>query len=506
MIGFFPPMQPESAYSELLTSLKRLDRLGSIGGLLSWDDSVNLPPKSADLRGEQQALFAAIYHREASDPRLGELLATLEAEGDQLSPDQAAVVRDARRDYDRLTRIPVEFASRKAAAETAAHHAWVEARRNDDYSQFQPFLEEQLRFAEEEAAFLEAPHAYDYWVDQFDPGMDSTTIETLFAQLLPELKTIVETILGSPHQPDASIFRGFPIPEQKAFLEEVVASLGFNFERGRIDTAVHPFCSGHILDTRMTTRFDVDNPLDSLTSSIHETGHALYQQGLPDAFSGTALGTAVGMAVHESQSRIWENQVGRSRAFWRYWEPRYRQAFPQQLAAIPSEDFYRALNRVAITPIRVDADEVTYNLHIMLRFELEKGLFAGSISSRDLPEAWNEASARIVGYRPQTNREGCLQDIHWSGGMFGYFPSYCLGNLLAAQLWYRVQEDLPDLEADFAKGDFLPFLEWMRRHVHCKGRRQFTLAFTKETTGTELSSAFLVRYLKERYLPLYTPA
>lgn len=499
-------MDIETAYQELLAKLKRLDRLGSIGGLLSWDDAVNLPPRSAGLRGEQQAVFTGIFHREAADPRFGELIETLESDGEALSADQKAVVRDARRDYDRLTRIPSEFAARKAAAETAAHHAWIEARKNDDFAHFQPFLQEQLSFAKEEATFLEAPNAYDYWVDQFDPGMDAATIEGLFNQLLPQLKEIVETILAAPDQPDNSIFKGFPVDAQDAFLRKVVTSLGFDFDRGRVDVAVHPFCGGHGLDTRMTTRFDVDNPLDSLTSSIHETGHALYEQGLPDKFAGTALGTSVGMAVHESQSRILENQVGRSRAFWSYWEPRYREAFPEQLAGISSEKFYRAINQVGITPIRVDADEVTYNLHIMLRFELEKGLFDGSISTRDLPDAWREASTRIVGYTPKNDREGCLQDVHWSGGAFGYFPSYCLGNLLAAQLWYRLREDLPDLDADFEKADFKPLLEWLRTHVHAKGRRRYTLDFTKETTGRELSPEFLVRYLKERYLPLYTQA
>jgi carboxypeptidase Taq len=213
-----------------------------------------------------------------------------------------------------------------------------------------------------------------------------------------------------------------------------------------------------------------------------------------------------GMAVHESQSRIWENQVGRSRAFWKYWEPRYREAFPEQLSKISSEELYGAINKVGITPIRVDADEVTYNLHIMLRFELEKALFEGSISTRELPDAWREASTRIVGYTPKNDREGCLQDVHWSGGAFGYFPSYCLGNLLAAQLWYRLREDLPDLDKDFESANFKPLLDWLRTHVHAKGRRLYTLAFTRETTGRELSPEFLVRYLKERYLPLYTQA
>lgn len=497
-------MNPQSAYAELLETLKRLDRLSSIGGLLGWDESVNMPPKGATLRAEQQGLFSELLHREATRPRIGELIAAVEEAGDNLTLEQAVVIRDARRDYDRLTKIPAEFTGRKAQAQTASYQAWVEARGNDNYQHFQPYLEEQLALAREEAAYLEADKPYDYWIDQFDPGMTRAIIEPVFDALLPELKAIVETILGAPDQPDNSIFRGFPVEAQRAFLTEVVKAVGFDFDHGRIDTAVHPFCGGHPLDIRMTTRFDPDNPLDSLTSAIHEAGHAMYEQGLPDAYAGTALGNAVGMAVHESQSRIWENQVARSRPFWEYWEPRYREAFPDQLAKVSSEDLYRAINKVGMTPIRVDADEVTYNLHIMLRFDLETRLFDGSLSTRELPDAWNAASERILGFRPATNREGCLQDIHWSHGMFGYFPSYCLGNVLAAQMWYRLKEDLPDLEAGFARAEFKPLLEWLRTHVHRKGRRHYTAEFTRETTGTELSPEFLVRYLKERYLPLYT--
>jgi carboxypeptidase Taq len=497
-------MTTEATYSKLLKRLKRLDRLASIGGILGWDEQVNLPEQSTGLRAEQNELFTEIFHREAANPETGELLDQLEAVHDSLTPEQQAVVRDARRDFDRLTRIPAEFAARRAKAQTLAFQAWVKARKDDDYPAFQPYLEEQLSLAKEEAAYLEAPHAYDYWVDQFDPGMTCATIERLFSELQPELQAILQKILTCPDHPDTSIFRGYPIPAQEAFLREVVGAVGFDFSRGRIDVAIHPFCGGHPRDTRMTTRFDENNPLDSITSAMHETGHALYEQGLPDAYAGTALGEAVGMAVHESQSRMWENQVCRSRQFWKYWEPRYREAFTSQLKDVSSEQLYRAINKVGLTPIRVDSDEVTYSLHIMVRFELEKRLFDGSLSTADLPEAWNEASTRILGYTPENNREGCLQDVHWSGGTFGYFPSYCLGNMLAAQLWYRLREDLPELDTQIEKADFKPLLGWLRENVHSRGRRFYTMEFTRQATGRELSPEFLVRYLKERYLPLYT--
>lgn len=496
-------MNTAAAYSELVALLKRLDRLDSIKSLLSWDETVFMPPASQPLRTEQAGHYSEILHREASHPRIGELLHALHGDG-SLTDEQRIVIQEAQKDYDRLTRIPAEFASRKAQAECRGYALWVEARKQDRYEDFRPALEEHLALAREEAAYLDKPDAYDYWIDQFDPGMTRTVIEPIFDTLKPRLKDMVRQILASPQQPNNSIFRGFPLDRQETFLKEVVSALGFDFSRGRIDSTVHPFCGGHPLDTRMTTRFDEDNPLDSLTSAIHETGHGLYQQGLPDALAGTALGSPVGMAVHESQSRIYENQIARSRAFWSHWEPRYRALFPEQLDGISSEQLYRAINKVDLTPIRVDADEVTYNLHIILRFELEKRLFDGSVSPADLPEAWAAFSEDILGFRPQNNRLGCLQDVHWSHGMFGYFPSYTLGNVLAAQLWYKIRTDLPDLDERIAANDYTSLLQWLRTRVHSRGRRFDTLAFAREVIGQELSPDDLLRYLEDRYLSLYT--
>jgi carboxypeptidase Taq len=284
-------------------------------------------------------------------------------------------------------------------------------------------------------------------------------------------------------------------------LKEVTERLGFNYRRGRIDVSVHPFCSGTGADIRMTTRFDADNPLDSLFSSIHETGHGLYEQGLPREQHHTALGQAVGMGVHESQSRLWENQVSRSRAFWRFFEPKLRERFPAQLSAISSEELYLAINAVEPT-----LDGVTYNLHIILRFEIEKKLFAGTLAVRDLPQAWNLASKELLGLAPSTDREGVLQDVHWSDGAFGYFPSYCIGNMMAAQLWYRALSLRPSLEEDFTRGDFSWLLEWLRKTIHAQGKRFPTLALVQHATGEDLSPKYLLRYLRERYLPLYLKA
>lgn len=493
----------QTAYDQLVTHLKRLDTLGSINGVLGWDEQVNLPPGSADLRAEQAALMAELLHAELSRPEVGDWLDTLQSGAAELSEDQRAVVRDAQRDYLQATRLPKAFVTRKTKAHSAGFHAWVKARQEDDFKSYIPYLETNLAIAREEAALMEAPHAYNYWLDQFDPGLDQATVESLFNPLLEETKTLVAQIEYSGFDISTEALRGFPVAEQADFLNEVVRAFGFDFEHGRIDQSVHPFCGGHPLDVRMTTRFHEDNPLDSLSSVMHESGHAMYEQGLRREHLGTALGSAIGMAVHESQSRMWENQVGRSRAFWRAWEADYRARFATQLANVSSEDFYRMINRVAVTPIRVDADEVTYNLHIMLRFALEKRFFDGSLEVADLPDAWNETSTRVLGYTPKNNREGCLQDVHWSGGAFGYFPSYCVGNLIAAQLWETIHAALPDIEDQIAAKNYAPLLGWLRENVHHRGRRHLTAEFVRVATGRPLSHKPLVAYLKNRYGPLY---
>lgn len=496
-------MERKKVFEKLVAHHKRVDRLGAAAGILFWDEQVNLPPDSAAFRAEQNGYLSELLHREATPPEVGEWLATLESGWDDLSTDERVVVKNARREYDRETKLPGEFVARRSKARSESFHAWVEARKNNDFNSFAPHLRKALDFALEEAGYQGAENAYDYFIDRYDPGMSTAVIDPLFKDLREGIKPVLETILAAGDTTPPDLFRGFPVDGQEAFLREVVAAFGFDFGRGRIDRAVHPFCGGHPLDTRMTTRYDPDNPLDSLSSAMHETGHALYEQGLPADYPGTALSEAAGMAAHESQSRIWENQVGRGRAFWRHWEPRYRECFGAQLAAVDSEQLYKAINRVAITPIRVDADEVTYNLHILLRYGLERDLFAGRVAIGDLPDAWNERSRDLLGFTPESNTEGCLQDVHWCEGMFGYFPSYTLGNLLAAQFWYAALDALPGLEEDFARGEYGRLLTWLRENVHRVGRRLDANGLARKVTGSPLGAESLLRYLRERYLPLY---
>lgn len=497
-------MNAPAPYTALVEELKRLSYLGSVQGILGWDEQVNLPAGSAEFRGNQMAAFSDLFHREAVAPAFARKIEAAEAVSDDLDDAQRAVVREARKDFDRNAKLPSEFVQRSSRAQSRAFHAWVQARANNDFPSFRDALREQLDLALETTEYVghrDAP--YDYWLDQFDPGMNAATVDALFSELRTELLPIVSEIVNSGVDPRAEALKGFPEDKQETFLREVVGRLGFDFNQGRLDRSVHPFCGGSGQDTRMTTRFLEDLPLSSLFGSIHETGHGLYEQGLPVEHFGTALGDHVGMAVHESQSRLWENQVGRSREFWRFWEPRYRELFGEQLKDFDSEAFYLAINAVGVSPIRVESDEVTYNLHIMLRFFLEQRLFSGKLKVDDLPEAWNALSAELLDYSPKNDAEGVLQDVHWSGGMFGYFPSYCLGNLLAAQLWYTLREQIPDLDAQIAAGDYTTLLAWLRTHIHALGKRYYTQELAQKVTGAPLQVQPLIRYLKERYLPLY---
>ncbi len=488
--------------------VKRAHTLSQITELLGWDEQVNLPPGGAEQRAKQQATLAEAQHAAASAARLGELLTELEAQNASLTAEQRAVVFHARRDYNRATKLPPEFVREKAAQSSRGYHAWARAKKADDFAGYAPVLEKNLELAQREAGYLGCRAApYDCMLDKFDPGLTAAAVDRLFTELKSDLVPLVRAITASPVAEQARAaadkLHGFPIDGQQAFLREVTAALGFDYTRGRIDVSLHPFCSGTGSDVRMTTRYHADAPLDALFGSIHETGHGLYEQGLRMSDLGTALGIHAGMAVHESQSRLWENQVARSRGFWRHFEPRWRALFPAQTAAVLSDELYLAVNAVEPTLIRIEADEVTYNLHIVLRFELEKKLFSGELAVRDLPAAWRTASRELVGLEPVTDREGVLQDVHWSDGAFGYFPSYCLGNMIAAQLWERARALRPALEEEFAHGDFSWLLGWLRTEVHAQGRKFSALELVQRVTGDALSPQPLVRYLRERYGAIY---
>ena len=487
-----------------INELRRIDSLSQISSVLGWDEQVNLPSSeaSSSQRSSQSSALAEMVHREFTGSTFSDLLKRLDDETDEPDEDLEIILREVRRDIDRAQKLPNEFVARKAAHESSTYHVWKNAREKNDFAAFAPSLDKTMQFAREEAAYVGyGENPYDYHLDKHDPGMDAGVIGKLFDDLQIGLVPLAEQILSLSEETAIPELKGFPKDKQETFLREVVESLGFDFTRGRMDVAVHPFCSGNGSDTRLTTRYDSDNPLDSLFSAIHEAGHGLYEQGLPHKWLGTPLGEAAGMGVHESQSRIWENQVGRSPAFWNRWEPRFRELFPEPLADISSEQLFLAINKVSRNPIRVDADEVTYNLHVILRFELEQALFAGDLKVEDLPSAWSEKAEKLLGLQPTSDSEGVLQDVHWSGGAFGYFPSYCLGNLLAAQLWEKaVKEDVPD------PSDPSKLLSWLQLKVHRHGRRMNLMELTENATGDSLGPRCLLQYLESRYLSLYRKA
>src|SRR5215211_7447350 len=440
-------MTAVDAYAELVRRSKELGVINSCAAVLGWDHQTYMPPKGGALRGEQMAFLASLSHQKFTDPKVGELLAAVEGSDLVKEPDSdaAANVREWRRAYDRATKIPQSLVEELARVTTAAQQAWQEAKTKNDFPLFRPHLEKVVDLKRQEAdavGFKE--HPYNALIEEYEPGTTVAELKTLFAGLTAELAPLVKKIVASPKQPDKSVLeREFPADRQKVFAEAAAVAIGFDFHAGRLDTTAHPFCSGvGPGDCRITTRYNPRFFSESFFGVLHETGHALYEQNLPAAHFGTPLGVAASFGIHESQSRLWENQVGRGRPFWDHFFPRLKQAFPGTLADVSPEAFFFAINDVRPSLIRVEADEATYNLHIALRFELELALLSGDLTVAELPGAWNERFEALFGLSVPDDARGCLQDIHWSFGGIGYFPTYTLGNLYSAQFMSAAKRDL----------------------------------------------------------------
>ena len=482
---------------------------GSIGSTLGWDEQTQLPKAATDLRADQLAMVAKLSHERQTSPALGDAIAAAEeaARGSDPHSDEAVVSREARRDYDRATKLPADLVEQLARAEVVGHHAWIEARKNDDFAAFEPYLTKMLELKRREAECVGYEgHVYNALLDDYEPNETKAGIEQVFGELKDELVQIVGAIRDSGKLAPSDILeRHYPVDQQDAFSRRAAAAVGFDFDAGRLDIAVHPFCTGlGPGDTRMTTRF-VENDLgNSFFSTLHETGHAMYEQGLPKAdHFGNGLGDSVSLGIHESQSRMWENLVGRSDAFWEFFWPVAQETFPVPLEGVRMEDFLFAVNDVRPSFIRTESDEATYNLHILLRFELEQALLTGDLSPKDLPGAWDEKMDRYLGITPPKASLGCLQDVHWSAGLIGYFPTYTLGNLHASQMFEQANADLGDLNAMFARGEFAPLLGWLRDKIHSQGRRYGARELTKNITGQDLSAQPLLRHLKAKAQRFY---
>ncbi len=502
-------MNPEQAYQELLQRSKEIAYLGAAQAVLGWDQEVNMPKKGATWRAEMQSYLSGQLHRKATDPAINDLLAAVEESdlvADPLS-DAAVNVREWRREYDRATKLPTEFVERFTRVVVLSQQVWAEARAKADFSIFAPNLGEIIELTREKAEYLGyADKPYDALLDGFEPGEKTENVKRVFTALREELVPFLQTIMSSSTQPDPTIVedRDYPVERQRILGEIASAAFGLDYQASRLDVSTHPFSTNlGPGDQRITTRFSPRNFNDSFFSILHETGHALYEQNLPAEHFGTPLGEAASLGIHESQSRTWENLVGRSRAFWEYFFPLTRQFFPQTLADVSLEDFHFAVNAVKPGFIRVDADEVTYNLHVMLRFEIEQAIINDGLPVEEIPAAWNALFKEYLGLDVPDDSKGALQDVHWSHGMIGYFPTYALGNLYGAQFFAQAKQDIPDLEAQFARGNFLPLLDWLRQHIHRHGMTYRAQDLVQVVTGQPLSHEPLMAHLRAKYGELY---
>ena len=537
-------MNPQSAYDEVMRRAGEMAVLASCSTVLGWDEQTYMPSGGANHRGSQMALLAGLYHERATDLKLGELLAIVE--GSKLAAEDDSVVavnvRELRRRYERRTQLPRTLVEELARTTSLAQPEWVAARSASDFGRFRPWLEKIIQLKREEAACLAtitavdatptsdrpeaedsrsafSPSPYDPLLDDYEPGAKSADLALVFEGLERDLVPLIATItdaarrkaqsVGAPGSSsdvtgEAILKRFYPRERQKVFGEMVASAIGFDFERGRLDVAPHPFCSGiGPGDCRITTRFNEHHFGEAFFGIMHEVGHGLYEQGLDQVQYGTPMGEAVSLGMHESQSRLWENAVARGRSFWDHWFPMARHTFREALSGVTPEAFHAAINHVAPSLIRVQADEATYNLHIIVRFELERALISGELAVADLPGAWNEKYRKTLGVTPQNDAEGCLQDIHWSAGLIGYFPTYTLGNLYAAQVFGQAQADLGDLDQAFARGDYDGLLGWLRAKVHSQGQRYRAAALIERITGSKPDHRPLIHGLRGKYEELY---
>ena len=492
-------MDVASAWSELSARTSELKALEGLMGVVEWDQQVMMPKAGAQARGQQMALLSGLYHQKTTDPRLAELLDTL-SEG-ELDATQAASVRNLRREVERATKVPADLVKRSAVARTAAFPAWAQAKNDDDWKHFEPHLVTLLGLAKETVAAVQEDQAdpYDVLLEPFDPGSTVAVLDPMFERLSGELQTFLGAVADRPDP--APLSGQWDVAAQNRMHESIAASLGFDFRRGRLDDSEHPFTVGIAPgDVRITTHIYPDGLWRGLSGTIHEVGHGLYEQGLPGELSSLPCGKAASFGLHESQSRFWENFIGRSRPFCTWLSQQVKHHLDDDVSP---DALYGAANRVQPSLIRIFADEATYNLHIVVRYQLERALFSGDLSVPELPGAWSDTYARVLGVRPPNDADGVLQDVHWSGSMFAYFPSYTLGNLYAASLGAQLQEDLPDLWERVERGEFASILKWLREHVHTKAHLADAPDILAEKLGERDHVEDLVDYLWGRHGALY---
>ena len=495
-------MTPEQAYEALIRLSREETLLASCADLLEWDEEVFMPSGGVKHRAEQLALLAGLSHDRATNPRYDELLGVVESSSlvsDGESPT-AVNVRELRRGFDRERRMPRRLVEESARVTSLAQKVWAKARKNNDYKSFAPWLDQIIALAREEAdAAGHNGTRYDALLDDYEPGVTTEQLSRLFesltADLIPMVGAFTERLPSS--RPKA---KRFPLDRQREFSQTLAAALGFDMERARLDTAQHPFCTSiGPGDVRIALRFTANDVTSGIFTLLHEIGHGLYDQGVDPAHYGTPMGEAASLGMHESQSRLWENFVGRSIGFWEHFYPLLQSTFYETLKNVSLETFRQSLDRVEPGLIRVEADEVTYNLHIVIRFELERALISGDLVSADVPGAWSELYKRYLGVSADDDRTGCLQDAHWSEGLFGYFPTYALGNVYAAQIFNAAERDLGSLDDAFSAGDFSGLRGWLAEHIHRHGMRYRSHELIQRICGKAPDALALIEHLSRRY-------
>lgn len=499
---------PGKAYAKLAGLQRETAVLGSVDELVHWDQETYMPSGGAKLRSEQCALLSGLVHERATSKEVGDLLEQCLREEIPRDSIEAANVREWKRDYDRARKLPREHVEELSRTRSVAQHEWQKARAASDFSKFEPHLDRMINLMRKSAEYYGWPEGgepYDALLEGYEPGATAAQIEQIFAPLRTRLSRLIHEIRAGGNRPDDSVHtREVPRRQQEAFVRFVATAIGFRFDDGRLDVSTHPFCSGlGPGDCRLTTRFRENNVMDALSSTMHEAGHGIYEQNLPAEAFGTPCGSAVSLGIHESQSRGWENIVGRSRSFWEWCLPHAKEFMPELLADQSVETVYAAQNIVEPSYIRVEADEATYNLHIMLRFEIERAMIRGELSARDVPREWNRRFKEYLGIEVDKDSNGCLQDVHWAFGLMGYFPTYTLGNLYACQFFEAAREQLGDLDAQFRRGEFEPLRKWLTENIHRHGRRYGASELCKRITGRELSADPLMRHLEGKLKPIY---
>jgi len=497
---------PKSTYKELLEVSDRLRNIQRAHLLLAWDERTYMPKGALEGRSKTKAELSQLYHQEFTSERTKRLIDELNKESAlaELDEVQKAAVREITRKFDQEYNVPDELIKEMSKVSTKAQSAWEEARERSDFDHFLPHLKKQVELKKEAAEYIGYENEpYDALIDEFEPGFTAQKIENIFEPMKKKLKNIVSEILSKKEEKGESVFKDktFPIEKQKRFCRRLAEDLGYDFDQGRLDKAVHPFTMGMDDDVRITNRYSQEN-ITSIFSLMHETGHALYEQGLPSKWHGHPLGEYISMGYHESQSRMWENFVGRSKEFLEYIFPKLSDHF-SGLKMNSKEDFYRRINRVEPTFIRVEADEVTYNLHIALRYDLELGLFRDEIQPKETKRVWEEKMEEYLDIVPEDPSKGVLQDVHWSVGQFGYFPSYALGNLYAAQIFNTAEDEIDGLKDDISKGDFASLREWLQENIYRHGKRYKAEEMTKRLTGEELNEEYHISHLEDKYGAIY---